>query len=272
MMGVGAAARTADAAEPVLAIPLAGPAEVRRLAETFNRMVRRVQEAQQSQRDLVANVSHELKTPLTSIQGFTQAILDGVLQTPEEIHQAAQVIFDESSRMSRLVQDLVALARLESGAADLQRAPLDLTALLQGVAEKFRPQVAQAGLRLRVDLEALPWGMGDADRLAQVFSNLVDNAIKYSPPGAEIVLQARQKDAAVEVRVADSGPGVKPADRERIFQRFYQSDGARPGMGLGLAITRQIVLAHGGAIRVEPGAQGGSVFVVTLPARVETRK
>ncbi len=248
-------------------IPPVGPAEVRRLADSFNRMVQRVQDAQQSQRDLVANVSHELKTPLTSIQGFTQAILDGVSQTPDEIRQAAQVIFNESNRMSRLVQDLVTLARLEAGAAGLQRAPVDIAALLRGVAEKFRPQAVQAGLRLKLDAPALPSLVGDEDRLAQVLSNLVDNAIKFTPAGGAVEISARPGGSGVEIRVADTGPGIPPAGRERIFQRFYQADRSRPGMGLGLAITRQIVLAHGGTIRVEDNPPHGSAFIVNLPAK-----
>ncbi|NMB90200.1 MAG: HAMP domain-containing histidine kinase, partial [Chloroflexi bacterium] len=160
-----------------------GPGEVKRLAHSFNHMVGRVQAAQQSQRDLVANVSHELKTPLTSIQGFTQAILDGVAHSPEEVHQAAQVIYAEANRMARLVQDLVSLARLEAGTADLQSAPLDMAALARAMADRFRPQAAQAGVTLVVAAPGPAMLHGDADRLAQVLSNLVDNAIKFTPAG-----------------------------------------------------------------------------------------
>lgn len=248
-------------------IPPAGPAEVRHLATTFNRMIQRVQDAQQSQRDLVANVSHELKTPLTSIQGFTQAILDGVAQTPDEIQQAARIISIESHRMNRLVQDLVSLARLEAGTADLHHSAVDMGGLVRGIAEKFRPQVDQAGLQLNLDLPELPWLVGDEDHLAQVFSNLVDNAIKYTPAGGVICVSAQHNNDNVEIRISDTGSGIRPADTEHIFERFFQADPSRSGMGLGLAITRQIVLAHKGTIRVEKHSPQGSVFIVTLPSR-----
>ncbi len=242
-----------------------GPAEVRRLAESFNHMVRRVQEAQQSQRDLAANVSHELKTPLTSIRGFTQAILDGVTETPEEVHRAAEVIFSEANRMSRLVQGLLSLARLEAGTADLRRAPVDIGALLLGTAARFSPQVAQAGIQFSSDVPELPWLTGDEDRLAEVVSNLLDNAIKFTPPGGSVQLSARAVGGGVQIRVADSGPGIPLAERERVFERFYKSERSQGGSGLGLAITRQIVLAHSGSIRVEESTPQGCVFCVELP-------
>lgn len=265
--------RIGQAADAVAAghyrpIPLEGPQEVRRLAHSFNHMARRVQDSLQSQRELVANVSHELKTPLTSIQGFTQAILDGVAQTPEEIQQAAAVIQSEANRMGRLAQDLVTLARMENGAGSLQRAPLDLSVLLRSVVERFQPQAAQAGVQLELALGDLPALVADGDRLVQVFANLLDNAIKYSPAGGRVTVEARrQASAAVEIRVADTGKGIPPAERERIFQRFYRADATRPGAGLGLTIARQIVVAHGGSIQVENNPPHGSLFSVILPIR-----
>ena len=247
-------------------IPLSGPVEVRHLVNSFNLMVRRVQDALQSQRDLVANVSHELKTPLTSIQGFTQAILDGVIQTPEETRQAAQVIFDESNRMNRLAQDLVTLARLEGETNHSQFKPLDISKLAYSVADLFNPQAAQAGVRLDLDALDVPEVMGDDDQLVQVISNLLDNAIKYTPHGGSVRLSVCSRGSNVEMRVTDTGTGIHPDDRERIFQRFYRADRSKPGTGLGLAITRQIVLTHGGTIRVADNPPQGSVFIVLLPA------
>jgi signal transduction histidine kinase len=245
-----------------------GPAEVRSLAVSFNHMVRRVQDAQQSQRDLVANVSHELKTPLTSVQGYSQAILDGVSRSPEEIHQSAQVIYSESNRMNRLVQDLLTLARLEAGTADLRRAPVDISALVRIMAEKFQPQVAQSGLKLQVDAPLVLLVAGDEDRLVQVLSNLLDNAIKFTPSGGTVTISAQASGGMARIRVADTGMGIKPADHERVFERFYQASASRSGSGtgLGLAITRQIVLAHGGTIRVDDNSPRGSIFTVELPA------
>ncbi|HEY3344429.1 MAG TPA: HAMP domain-containing sensor histidine kinase [Anaerolineaceae bacterium] len=251
-------------------LPLEGPSDVRELARAFNEMTGRVQSSQQSQRDFVANISHELKTPLTSIQGFAQAILDGTANTPQALQQAAGVIHHEAGRMNRLVLDLLTLARLEAGTANLQRAPFDLAGLLRAVAERLTPQANSAQVDLRVDLPMLPGLVGDEDRLAQVFTNLVDNAIKYSGAGGRVLLSARSDGAGVRVSVADTGPGLSPADQARIFERFYQADksrrgGSGRGVGLGLAIAREIVQAHGGTIQVDSAPGKGSTFCVRLP-------
>lgn len=251
-------------------VPVKGPVEVQELASAMNEMSHRVQTSQQSQRDFVANVSHELKTPLTSIQGFAQAILDGAVQTPEALKQAAGVIYHESDRMHRLVLDLLSLARLEAGTADLQHAPVDLSLLLGNVAEQFAPQASSAQVQIHTELQSVPGLLGDGDRLAQVFTNLVDNAIKFTPPGGSVTLADQRVEESVQVTVADSGPGIAPEDQTRIFERFYQVDksrrgGAGHGTGLGLAIARQIVIAHGGKIWVESQPGQGSRFVVKIP-------
>jgi signal transduction histidine kinase len=250
-------------------IPLEGPTEVRELADSFNRMSDQVLAAQQSQRDLVGNVSHELKTPLTTIQGFTQAIIDGVIQSPQDTHQTVELIHSEAGRMNRLVQELVALARLESG-HPLDLAEVDLAALLTHIAERFQIQAVEAGLQLNTEIPVLPPIRGDADRLAQVFSNLIDNAIKYTPAGGGVRVGAGLSAGKVWISVADSGPGIPAADKERVFERFYRSPQTRStagqsSVGLGLAITRQIVQAHGGAIRVEDVHPHGANFIVDLP-------
>jgi signal transduction histidine kinase len=252
------------------ALPVEGPGETQELASAMNEMSQRVQLSQQSQRDFVANVSHELKTPLTSIQGFAQAILDGAAPTPEALQQAAAVIFNEATRMNRLVMDLLSLARLEAGTADLQRAPVNMKLLLGSVAEKFIPQAQAAQVDLRTELEDAPILIGDGDRLAQVFTNLIDNAIKFTPPGGSVTLAAQQVDGGMLIRVADTGKGIAPDDLARIFERFYQVDKSRRGgtgrgVGLGLAIARQIVLAHSGKIWVESQPGQGSHFMVKLP-------
>ena len=253
-------------------MPVKGPKEVKQLAAAFNDMIRRVQESQQSQRDFLANVTHELKTPLTSIQGFAQAIMDGTVSAPEALHQSASIIFDEAGRMHRMVMDLLSLARLEAGTAELLKDPVDLTQLLQSVADRFTIQAQQAGITLQKDFSTSPALIctGDADRLAQVFTNLVDNAIKFTPAGGVVSLSLDNTDGAARVRVADTGIGVALEDQKRIFERFYQADrsrqgGNRRGAGLGLAIARQVVLAHGGQILVNSTPGKGSTFTVTLP-------
>jgi len=275
-------------------IKLDGPREVQGVAQAFNDMGERVQASQRSQRDFVANVSHDLKTPLTSIQGFAQAILDGTADDPRSAKQAAQIIYDEAGRMHSMALELLDLARMDAGTLSFERTPVDLGALLNSVVTKFAPQARQAQVELRLDIAAknggLPPLLADADRLNQVFSNLVDNALKYSPPAGLVIVSARPVDGWIEVSVTDSGPGIPGDELERIFERFYQTDkarsgGSRRGVGLGLAIAREIIQAHGGTLRafnraqpetglpkssetseVYPVSSNGSVFVTLLPA------
>jgi signal transduction histidine kinase len=263
------ASRRMPSAE-VNSITPGGPHEVKELTRAFNEMNMRVQTSQKSQREFVANVSHELKTPLTSVQGFAQAILDGTASTPEVQKQAAQVIYNESGRMHRMVLDLLDLARRDAGTFDLQRAPVDLTALLNSIAEKFAPLARTGKLDIRVESASLPVFIGDGDRLAQVFTNLVDNALKFTPAGGSITLRAAQTSSGIQVEVTDTGAGISPEALPHIFDRFYQADPSRPGgrkhgSGLGLAIVKEIVGAHGGkiSVRSEPGK--GSTFTVSLP-------
>ncbi len=251
-------------------IPLDGPSEVQQLGEALNEMAHKVQTSQQSQREFLANVSHELKTPLTSIQGFSQAILDGAVETPEALKQAAAVIYQESSRMFRLVMDLLSLARLEAGTADLQRTPLDLTALLHSIVEKFSIQAQKGKVILNADLAPNLAIIGDGDRLAQVFTNLVDNALKFTPENGQVTVRASQQDGSVIASVIDTGIGIDPKDQPRIFERFYQVDksrkgGAGRGVGLGLAIAAQIITAHGGRIWINSQPGMGTTFTISIP-------
>jgi len=247
-----------------------GPREVQELTRAFNEMNARVQTTQKSQREFVANVSHELKTPLTSIQGFAQALQDGTADTPESRQQAAGIIQAEAGRMHRMVLDLLDLARLDSGTLDLQRAPVDVRALLNSIAEKFGPQSSAAGVTVRVEAAPLPPLTGDGDRLAQVFTNLVDNALKFTPAGGNITLRAGTNSSEVQVEVTDTGTGIPAASLPYVFERFYQADPSRPGggkhgAGLGLSIVKEIIAAHGGKISVRSEPSKGSTFTVTLP-------
>ncbi len=251
-------------------IPLDGPREVQQLGEALNEMAYKVQASQQSQREFLANVSHELKTPLTSIQGFSQAIIDGAVQTPEALKNAAGVIYQESSRMFRLVVDLLSLARLEAGTADLQHMPLDLAPLLGSVVEKFSIQALND--RVNLVLEAVPSlvVLGDGDRLAQVITNLVDNALKFTPENGRVTIHAGLQDGNATVSISDTGIGIDPQDQPRIFERFYQVDKSRKGgsgrgVGLGLAIAAQIIAAHGGRIWLDSQPGKGTTFTLSLP-------
>lgn len=248
-----------------------GPREVRELTRAFNDMIARVRSSHISQRNFVANVSHELKTPLTSVQGFAQAILDGTADTPEEQKQAAEVIFSESGRMHRMVLDLLDLARLDAGTADLKMAPVDMRVLLDSIVEKFSLQAQKDEIKLAVDLpRELPTPVADGDRLAQVFTNLVDNALRHTPAGGQVTLQVQANQIEVEIRVIDTGSGIPADATPHIFERFYQVDvsrsgGEKHGAGLGLAIVQEIVIAHSGRITVRSQEGTGTTFSVHLP-------
>jgi signal transduction histidine kinase len=259
---------------------ITSPDEVHRLATSFNVMAQEVKASRQAQRDFVANVSHELKTPLTSIQGFSQAILDGTASDSKAQHHAAQIINDEAERMARLVNELLDLAKMDAGQIVMAQEPVVMGQLLRGCVEKLTPQAVRGGVELRLDLETLPPLSGDNDWLAQVFTNLVDNALKHTPQGGRVTVAAREVTGQpahkgekaiprIEVSVADTGSGIPPEDLSRIFERFYQVDKSRhrkdKGAGLGLAIAKEIVQAHGGQIKAESVVGVGTKFTVTLP-------
>ncbi len=251
-------------------ISLQGPDEVKTLAGSYNEMVQKVHSTQQSQQDFVANVSHELKTPLTSIQGFSQAILDGTVDSKESLHKAAGIIKIEADRMYRLVVDLLDLARFDAGTINLDRKKLDLEDLLTNVVNRLKPQAGNARVHLTLDVETLPTCVGDRDRLAQVFTNLVDNAIKHTPFEGIVGVKAWSESDVVRIQIMDSGEGIPEEQLDRIFERFYKIDKSRkkdgePGTGLGLAIAQQITNAHEGQITVKSTVGEGSVFEVILP-------
>jgi two-component system OmpR family sensor kinase len=271
--------RISRAAEEIAAghydqeLDISSPAEIARLATSFNSMARQVNVTMRSQQDLVANVSHDLKTPLTSIQGFSQALLDGTASDEIAQKRAAAVIHEEASRMRRLVDDLLELARLESGQVVLAREMVDVAQLLQECSTRFGPQSEQLGVTLVVETtDALPPIIGDPDRLGQVLGNLVDNALKHAQreDGAgRVELRAGQEGRTLACTVSDNGPGIPAEDRARVFERFYQVDKSRArrtgGAGLGLAIAQELALAHGGQIRVESVEGLGTRFTVELP-------
>jgi len=255
-------------------LSLRGPEEVQRVAESFNSMARRVRETQQAQRDFLLNVSHDLKTPLTSIQGWSQALRDGTAAGPEQLAAAAEIIHEESERMTRMVSELLQLARIDSGEMQLNPKWVDLAQLLEDVQRNLSRQAAQKGVEMTLEAQQIPPVWADPDRLTQVFTNLVDNGLAHTPAGGRLHVRLLAPDAeTASVAVEDSGPGIRPEEVNRIFERFYQVEKSRAreeegrGVGLGLAIAKELVEAHGGEIEARSDVGRGSVFIVRLPVR-----
>ena len=248
-------------------VPVAGPTEVREVATSFNQMTKRVQASQIAQRDFVANVSHDLKTPITSIQGWSQALLDGTADG-EMVTKSAEIIHTEANRMSRMVQELLDLARIESGTFQLKRSDFLLSDLLNRVRDSFLPQAQAKGVALTTQVASDLVLSADADRLAQVLTNLVDNALMHTAADGVVRLTAQQDAAKTTITVADTGSGIALDELDRIFERFYQTDKARShgrkGTGLGLAIAKEIVEAHGGEISAESRLGYGTTFTIML--------
>ena len=198
-------------------------------------------------------------------------MLDGTANTPESQQKAAQVIYNESERMHRMVLDLLDLAKLDAGTAEMHMAPVNVRALLNSIAEKFAPQSQRAGVDITVNvLEPLPSLIADGDRMAQVFTNLTDNALKFTPQGGTVALNAFIETDKMHIAVKDTGMGISEEDVPHIFQRFYQADPARKGgeahgAGLGLAIAHEIIVAHGGRISVRSHKGAGTTMEVILP-------
>nr|MBN1228397.1 HAMP domain-containing histidine kinase [Anaerolineae bacterium] len=248
-------------------LPEGGPEEVRELSSAFNYMAQQVRRSQKTQQDFLANVSHELKTPLTSIQGYSQAILDGAATDPRK---AATVIYDEAGRMRRMVDELLDLARIESGQTLLRRDYIDLPGIVNAVIAMLAPQASEKDISLLHHIADLPPITGDGDRLAQVITNLVDNAITHTPRRGLVTVDVQPLDGGVEIAVKDNGPGIPASELVRVFERFYQVDksrkrGSGKGTGLGLTISKEIVEAHNGQIRVESEPNQGTTFYVWLP-------
>lgn len=227
-----------------------------------------VERVEKTRRDFIANVSHELRTPLTSVQGYTETLLDAA---PEGDHsrEFLEVIRKNAMRMSRLSEDLLTLARVESGEQRFEMQPVLPSALLQEAVESFQETASSQGIEIRVEQAPEIFVLADREALHQVFSNLVDNALKYGGAGRRIALGAQALDREVEFYIRDFGGGIPSEHLPRLFERFYRVDKARSresgGTGLGLAIAKHIVLAHQGSIRAESELNHGSTFFFTLP-------
>lgn len=242
--------------------------EVGRLARTFDQMLARLDESFQRQRRFTADASHELRTPLAVIRGEVDVALERKRSATTYV-EVLQSVGAEAERMSRLVSNLLQLTRSDTGEMTVEPERIDLANLLRVLLEQMTPQADAANVTLQTDLPDQLMLQGDADRLLQLFLNLLGNAFAYAP-GSTVWVRARKTQGAVEIEVADTGPGIHPEHLPHLFERFYRVDKARSrfsgGNGLGLSIAREIALAHGGDITVHSAPGKGATFVVRLPS------
>jgi two-component system sensor histidine kinase BaeS len=220
------------------------------------------------ERAFLMSISHDLRTPLTSIRGYAEAVAEGAADDEESRRRAARIIEAEARRLERLVADLLELARLDAREFSLHLGTIDVAEVARHAALALEPAARESGLELRVTGDAAPVpALADAERLAQVVANLVENALKYA--ARTVTVSARAVPGGAEIAVADDGPGIDPGDLPRVFERLYTSrrqPGRKVGTGLGLAIVRELVTAMGGRVDVDPTAEGGTRFVVALPS------
>ncbi len=245
----------------IMAAPMPGGAAVAVLHE-----ITEIERVERTRRDFIANVSHELRTPLTSIQGYAETLLDADGAGSREF---LEIIRKNATRMTRLTEDLLTLARVESGERKLKLEDVPAAELIEDARQSLAPVAQQYGVELSVAAVPQLAVRADRDGIQQVFNNLVENALRYAGDGRRIELGARQQGEDIEFFVRDFGPGIASEHLPRLFERFYRVDKARSresgGTGLGLAIVKHIVLNHGGKVRVESALGHGAVFYFTLP-------
>ncbi|MEW6207322.1 MAG: ATP-binding protein [Acidobacteriota bacterium] len=241
--------------------------EIGELARAFNRMADALSRNEQLRRDMVGDIAHELRTPLTNIRCQIESLQDGVIEPRREVIDS---IHEEAMLLSRLIDDLQELALAEAGQLRLALEPTSIKEIIEKSALAIAPQIESKKIALRVDApQNLPEAHADGERVRQILRNLLANAVTHTPIGGEIEIRARTVGEEIEITVSDTGSGVEADQRDRIFERFYRADRSRSrstgGAGLGLAIVKQLVLAHGGQIRVESEQGRGSQFIFTLP-------
>jgi signal transduction histidine kinase len=245
-------------------VPAAGSDEVGHLAERFKQMAARLAEVEEQERNFLMSVSHELRTPLTAIRGHAEALREGLVEDPESRAASLDVISAEADRLERLVGDVLDLAKLDAHRFTLLREEVDMGRLVDEVYAAFGEEARRRGIDYECDTVASPVIVTDGDRVFQIVSNLVSNAFRWTPDGGRVLLALAQDNGTISVSVADTGPGIRPGEQERIFRPFWSRDDS--GTGLGLAIARELAVALGGRIELESEPGEGSRFDLLLPA------
>jgi len=253
------------------AVSITGRDEIAELGQAFNRMATRLAEDEEQRRRLFADIAHELRTPLSVIQGTLEGMLDRVVEpTPERIAG----LHSQALLLKRLITDLRDLSLARAGQLPLHRQTIDVARVTRETVETLAPLADDRAVSLRIDVpDGLPWVNADPDRLRQVVLNLVENALRHTPKGGEVRILVEGAVDGVRISVADTGKGIGPDDLPHIFEHFYRVDPSRArssgGTGLGLAIVKSLVEAHGGKVTVQSGVGAGSTFTVMLPAHME---
>jgi len=242
--------------------------ELGRLAQSFNQMAARLEETEAMRRDLIGSVAHELRTPLATIKGYMEGLIDGVLPAQADMFQQ---VYREADRLQRLVRDLQELSRVEAGGVRLNLKPVLPTTLVESVVTRLSRQFDEKGVTVKTDLPGdLPAVRADEDRIGQVLLNLVGNALQYTPAGGQVSIRVRREGTGVRLAVTDTGIGIGSEHLPHLFERFYRVDKSRSraggGSGIGLTIARHLVEAHGGELEATSDGPGeGSTFSLVLP-------
>jgi len=260
-----AKAITTETLDARLTVPSAAT-ELEQFATSFNRVLDRLGTALATQRRFMADASHELRTPVSIMRTAADVTLSRPVREEEDYREALATVSQQTSRLTRLVDDMLVLARADGGGYPVTMAPVDLTALVQECIRELSGKADDKAIAIASELEPIAL-KGDEALLRRMFSNLLGNALAYTPRGGAVTVRLARTDDGVVLQVADTGPGIAPEDRERVFERFVRLDAARTtgGAGLGLAIARWVAEAHGGGIRILSSGPGGSVFAATLP-------
>ena len=263
---IGVAARRIAMGDYEARVPRTGPDEVADLADSFNQMAVSLAEHERERRDFIANAAHELRTPLTNLQGYLEALRDGVIEADRQTYQS---LWDEAERLVRLSRGLDALAEQDAATAPPVLVEVDLAEAILAAVELVRPQADRRALTLQTDVPDVLPAQANPDHLSQVLANLLSNAVRYSTAGGTVRVRAERRPTDVLVTVANSSDAIPPDDLARIFERFYRveksRDRSRGGAGIGLAIVRQLVEAAGGKVGAE-SAHGQTRFWFSLPA------
>jgi signal transduction histidine kinase len=271
------AAKKIAAGQFEIRVDMSGRDEMAELAETFNSMASQLEIASRKQseldrlrRDLIAWVSHDLQTPLASIQAIVEALADGIVEDSATSHRYLRTAQREIQSLSGLIDDLFQMAQLDAGGLQLEKEPNSLTDLISDSIESFSRIALHKDVKLEGKVHKnLDPVLMDARRISRVLSNLISNAIRFSPAGGTVLVEGMREENHVEIVVTDSGEGIPDVDLPRIFDRFYRGEKSRSrgsgGAGLGLAIVKGIIDAHDGEIHVENVPEGGAQFTITLP-------